>query len=132
MSQCRAFRLQMFVSGTFDTAAERLSALQDFIHSDTHVLQGTSRFRSHAESQPKSGAMMKIGRSSISAEAGALLSCFIGRVAYASGRVKKKMLPVPGVLSTQMRPPCCCTMLRQIARPRPVPPLSRESEALTC
>jgi YaiO family outer membrane protein len=37
-------RLQMFVSGTFGTAAERLSALQDFTRSDTHVWQGGVTF----------------------------------------------------------------------------------------
>lgn len=37
-------RLQMFVSGTFGTAAERLSALQDFTRSDTRVLQGGVTF----------------------------------------------------------------------------------------
>jgi hypothetical protein len=36
------------------------------------------------------------------------------------------------VLSAQMRPPCCSTMLRQSARPRPVPPRSRESDASPC
>ncbi len=42
------------------------------------------------------------------------------------------MLPAPSSLSTQMRPPWPSTIVRQIARPRPVPPLSRESDASTC
>lgn len=37
-------RLQIFASGTFGTAAERISALQDFIRSDTRVLQGGVTF----------------------------------------------------------------------------------------
>ena len=37
-------QLQMFVSGTFGPAAERLCALQDFTRSDTHVLQGGVMF----------------------------------------------------------------------------------------
>ena len=37
-----------------------------------------------------------------------------------------------GFLSAQMRPECCITMVRQIARPSPVPPFWRESEASTC
>lgn len=37
-------RLQMFVSGTVGTAAERLSALQDFTRSDTYVWQGGITF----------------------------------------------------------------------------------------
>ena len=31
-----------------------------------------------------------------------------------------------------MRPECCITIVRQMARPRPVPPFCRESEASTC
>jgi len=37
-------RLQMFVSGTFGTAAERISAVQDFTRRDTRVLQGGVTF----------------------------------------------------------------------------------------
>jgi hypothetical protein len=48
------------------------------------------------------------------------------------GKVNEKVLPCPGVLWTQTRPPCCSTMLRQMASPRPLPPLSRASEESTC
>ena len=37
------------------------------------------------------------------------------------GNVKENMLPLPGSLSTQMRPPCASTMPRAMARPSPVP-----------
>jgi hypothetical protein len=37
------------------------------------------------------------------------------------GRVKWKIEPLPTALVAQMRPPCWETMLRQMARPRPVP-----------
>jgi len=36
--------------------------------------------------------------------------------------MKRKILPWPGVLSTQMRPPIISTKRRQIDSPRPVPP----------
>ena len=38
------------------------------------------------------------------------------------GRAKENVEPSPSVDSSQMRPPCCSTMCRAIARPRPVPP----------
>jgi hypothetical protein len=50
----------------------------------------------------------------------------------AAGRVKKNRLPLPKVLSAQMRPPCCSTMLRHNASPSPVPPSARESDASPC
>ena len=37
-------RLQIFVSGAFGTASERLSTLQDFVRSDTEILQGGVTF----------------------------------------------------------------------------------------
>jgi len=48
------------------------------------------------------------------------------------GRVKQNVLPSPKILSAQILPPCRSTILRQIAKPKPVPPFSRESEASTC
>ena len=44
----------------------------------------------------------------------------------ARGRVKKKVEPWPSALSTRMRPPWASTMCLAMARPRPVPPDSRE------
>jgi len=38
------------------------------------------------------------------------------------GRAKEKVEPLPSVDSSQIRPPCCSTTCRAIARPRPVPP----------
>ena len=38
-----------------------------------------------------------------------------------AGRVNRKVAPVPGCDSTQMRPPWCSTTFLQIARPIPVP-----------
>jgi hypothetical protein len=38
-----------------------------------------------------------------------------------TGRVKWKVVPCPSTLSTQMWPPCCWTIRRQIARPSPIP-----------
>ena len=39
--------------------------------------------------------------------------------------VKWNVLPAPGVLSTQMRPPISCTRFDEIVKPRPVPPYRR-------
>ena len=44
----------------------------------------------------------------------------------AVGRVKQNFEPWPSSLSTQMRPPWASVSRRAMARPRPVPPLSRE------
>src|SRR5262249_763968 len=43
------------------------------------------------------------------------------RVVGGSGTVKKKVVPAPDWLSSQMRPPICSTASRAIASPRPVP-----------
>ena len=43
--------------------------------------------------------------------------------------VKWKVLPLPTVLSTQIRPPIICTSCEEMARPRPVPPYLRVVEA---
>ena len=42
-------------------------------------------------------------------------------IAFWTGRVNTKVLPFFSSLSTQIWPPCPCTMLRQMPRPRPVP-----------
>lgn len=47
--------------------------------------------------------------------------------AEATGSVKRKVEPSPGVLSTQMRPPWASTRPLQMASPRPAPRLSRAS-----
>ena len=47
-------------------------------------------------------------------------------VAQAVGRVKRKVLPWPSSLSARMEPPWASMMCLAIARPRPVPPDSRE------
>src|SRR5205823_10425225 len=41
--------------------------------------------------------------------------------AASTGRVKRKVLPRPTSLSTQSRPPCSSTSLRESGSPRPVP-----------
>jgi len=41
---------------------------------------------------------------------------------FATGRVKVKTLPPPGLSSTQIRPPWARTIWLQMARPSPVPP----------
>ena len=46
--------------------------------------------------------------------------------------MKWNSLPTPGWLSTPISPPIISTSLRQMARPRPVPPCSRVLEASTC
>ena len=38
-------------------------------------------------------------------------------LAFASGMMKLKWLPSPGILSTSTRPPCASTMPRTIASP---------------
>jgi hypothetical protein len=38
-----------------------------------------------------------------------------------TGSVKKTVVPSPGCDSAQIRPPCACTIRRQIAKPTPVP-----------
>ncbi|HEY2898620.1 MAG TPA: serine/threonine-protein kinase [Gemmatimonadaceae bacterium] len=45
----------------------------------------------------------------------------------ASGMVNEKLLPVPGLLSTVIVPPCASTMHLAIANPRPKPPLALRS-----
>ena len=42
------------------------------------------------------------------------------------------MLPQPGSLSTQMRPPIISTSLDEMLRPRPVPPYLRVVEPSAC
>ena len=42
-----------------------------------------------------------------------------------TGTAKKNVDPSPGVLSTQMRPPCSSTNFLVMLSPRPVPPYSR-------
>ena len=49
-----------------------------------------------------------------------------------TGSVIVMVAPAPGALSAQIRPPCCSTMVRQMASPRPVPSFSRASEPSTC
>src|SRR2546422_9974014 len=44
---------------------------------------------------------------------------------YGVGRVKKKVAPLPGSDSTQIRPPWRSTIFLQIASPMPVPEYSR-------
>ena len=62
----------------------------------------------------------------------ARLPCPAHPTTEAAGSVNRNLLPLPTVLSAQMRPPCCSTMLRQSARPSPVPPRARESLASPC
>ena len=49
-----------------------------------------------------------------------------------SATVKRKVLPRPASLSTQIRPPIISTSLAEIARPRPVPPNRRVVEPSAC
>ena len=49
-----------------------------------------------------------------------------------SQTVKKKVLPTPGSLSSQMRPPMSSTRRRQMVRPRPVPPCLRVVDMSAC
>src|SRR5206468_4879666 len=44
-----------------------------------------------------------------------------GAMSGAIGRVKKKVLPVPRLLSAHTRPPCASTIPLTIGRPKPVP-----------
>ncbi len=46
--------------------------------------------------------------------------------------MNRKVEPRPGADSTQMRPACSSMILREIARPRPVPPLVRVVEPSSC
>ncbi len=51
----------------------------------------------------------------------------MGSMDAVDGPLRKRMKnvdPSPGVLSTQIRPPCAWTILLQIARPTPVPSYS--------
>ena len=45
----------------------------------------------------------------------------LSRDASAAGTVKKKMVPRPMMLSTQMRPPCASTIPRATGSPSPTP-----------
>ena len=45
-----------------------------------------------------------------------------------SGRLTTSVAPPPSVLSTRTEPPCEPTMAATIARPRPLPPVSRVRE----
>ena len=49
-----------------------------------------------------------------------------------SQTVKKKVLPTPGSLSSQMRPPISSTSRRQMVRPSPVPPCLRVVDMSAC
>ena len=49
-----------------------------------------------------------------------------------SQAVKKNVVPTPGSLSSQMRPPINSTSRRQIVRPRPVPPCLRVVDMSAC
>src|SRR5205085_12063565 len=55
-----------------------------------------------------------------------------GSPTFAAGTLKWNVLPWPGTLSTQMRPPCCSTMPLQITSPRPVPPALRVADESIC
>ena len=50
----------------------------------------------------------------------------------ATGRLNENVLPWPGVLSTQMRPPWCSTISRQMGSPSPVPLGLSVSVSPTC
>ena len=49
-----------------------------------------------------------------------------------TGTTNEKVLPLPGSLSTEMRPPWCSMISRQIGRPRPVPLGLSVSVSPTC
>src|SRR5262249_22058738 len=49
-----------------------------------------------------------------------------------SGTEKKKVEPFPGLLSTQIRPPCISTNFRVMLSPSPVPPNSLVMVASPC
>src|SRR6201999_3168421 len=49
---------------------------------------------------------------SVDAAPRALVSLRLAIAERSTGRVKRKMLPLPSWLSTQMCPPCCSTMAR--------------------
>src|SRR6185436_17810723 len=49
-----------------------------------------------------------------------------------TGTSKMKVEPLPGALSTQMRPPCISTNFLVIDSPRPVPPYSEAMVASVC
>ena len=49
-----------------------------------------------------------------------------------STTVNQKVLPTPGLLSTQIRPPMSSTSLAEIVRPRPEPPNRRVVEPSAC
>src|SRR5262245_8675478 len=53
-------------------------------------------------------------------------------LARASGTVTQKVLPTDSVLSTAIVPPIRSTRRCVIARPRPVPPYFRDTDASTC
>lgn len=40
---------------------------------------------------------------------------------FSSGIVKQTVVPLPTLLSTQIRPPCASTIALQMASPRPTP-----------
>ena len=68
--------------------------------------------RGHAPAGPTVAQIEKVG---------ALLPCSLpGTYGAVTGKETKKVAPLPSSLSAQMRPPCASTMLRAIARPRPV------------
>ena len=54
-----------------------------------------------------------------------------GELAAPAVEIEPEGAPHPCSLSTPIRPPCCSTIALQIARPSPVPPLSRLSESST-
>src|SRR6266446_6004781 len=49
-----------------------------------------------------------------------------------TGSVNAKVEPLPGLDSTQMRPPCISMIRFEMARPSPVPPFFRVIELSAC
>src|SRR6266478_3074888 len=49
-----------------------------------------------------------------------------------TGSVNAKVEPLPGLDSTQMRPPCISIIRFEMARPSPVPPFFRVIELSAC
>ena len=59
-------------------------------------------------------------------DGGALSAPGTERRTRAAGKTRRKREPLPSSLWTSISPPCRCTTCLTMARPRPVPPVSRE------
>ena len=86
-------------------------------------LQYAVAFRAERGSQEAPDLGLVLDDQDGGAQLGHAVSCGTGGAA-SRGSVNRNAVPPSGRRSAQMRPPCSVTMARQMARPRPAPPMA--------